>query len=342
MSLSPAQRAFDEKWEFISELEAGKDGTQKLFVVIDPEDLLIVPCDVRAAPGVITDHIKGSITKNGVMTPVVGCKVRSRTDPKVERYALIAGRRRLNTALSLKEKEITVSVRPIETWKDAFQLAFDENQTQLPMSAWDYVVWFKSLMEDNGYTHQEIMETSRLSGPAVTKFLQVKDLPEQIQRYVETGQLDTSKTRELARLKDPSGASVAEAQIKIAEQAVEHEWSSERIRHAVENEKARLEAKAKKDKVKARAKKRNGDEEGEAEEVETKEEPEYKFERASIALLRKPLAHLTLEYHYKKLLRMRRNDAGIEKIKFQEGVIEGFKIMCSLKPPPKTLVDDEE
>jgi ParB/RepB/Spo0J family partition protein len=336
ISINPKQASWEYEWYPVT--KKGPDGTPEVALIISPRDVIVAPFDARAAEGVITEEFQQSVADNGVHTPILVAPVRLKKDHSEEGYALLAGRRRLRAAREAnndKNRFILARIIPVKDWLEAFDVATNENNHQLPMTNWDKVHMCEQYIA-MGLNQQQISKTSHFSNAAISMFTTVLNLPTRIKGFVKAGKLDTSKTRELARLKDPvTGEYLQDEMVSLAQDAVKKGWRSSDIEFHVNKILAKLEAKTKEDKARKRAKTQNGEE---VVEKSKKEEVEYKFDRSSIVLLTKRSIHMNLEYQYAKLLKMRRNDYAIEKVRHQEGIIEGLKMAGGLKEIPRVLL----
>lgn len=333
----------DWDWEFVPEGVTGPDGTPEEFIVISPRDVIVPPFDARAADGVLTDDFRKSIADRGIDTPVLVAPVRHKKKPDRVGYALIAGRRRVRAAKeagNARNRVIPARVHPVKDWSDALEVAATENLHREPMRPWDFVLYCKKML-DRGHSQTQIAERIHVSNANVSKFLQVLDLDPRIQRLVRSGKLDTTKTREIARLRDPSGAMLHDEQVDLANKAIERGFRAEDIRYHVENKKADLEKKAKEARTRARSRKAAPDGAGEEEAAKPASDKPY-FDRASIAQPKKVVAHLLAEWARKTLQDLRAKEADPLKIRYQEGVVEGMKYQLGLKSPPKALGDEGE
>lgn len=155
------------------------------------------------------DELADSIRQNGVLQPILVRKQGSS-------YEIIAGERRYQAAKIAGLKEMPAVVRDVSD-KEVFKLALIENLQRSDLDPIEEAQGYKQLINENGFTQEQLGKVLSKSRSAITNTLRLLDLPEPVQQMMSEGKLTAGHAR--AILAVPS----EEGRIKLAEKvASEH------------------------------------------------------------------------------------------------------------------------
>lgn len=162
------------------------------------------------------DELTQSIREKGVMQPLL---VRpSGDDPDI--YELIAGERRWRAAQRAGLHEVPVIIREV-TDKEALELAIIENVQRSDLNPVEEAQGYDQLMEQFGYTQQDLAQVIGKSRSHVANTLRLNKLPDDVRQMLAEGKLTAGHARTLITADDPgtlarkivaSGLSVREAE----------------------------------------------------------------------------------------------------------------------------------
>ena len=156
-------------------------------------------------------ELADSIRQNGVLQPLLVRKVGSS-------YEIVAGERRYQAALRAGLKELPVIIREISD-DEVFKLALIENLQRSDLSPLEEANGYRQLIKERGLTQEELAKILSKSRSTITNTLRLLDLPEEVQRLVEEGELTAGHAR--AILAVPS----EEGRIALAQKVVEERLS---------------------------------------------------------------------------------------------------------------------
>lgn len=170
-----------------------------------------------------------SIREVGLLQPVV---VRARKGY----FELVAGERRWRAARMADLTEIPAIIRDEDeqAWHNLTE-ALIENVQREELGPLEQAAAFAQLMEDFGWTHEEVAKRVSKSRPTITNALRLLQLPAGIQGMIERGELAGGHAKALAGLEDSAYAE------HIAKRTVAEGWSVRMVEDAV---RARSEGKA--------------------------------------------------------------------------------------------------
>lgn len=162
------------------------------------------------------EDLTNSIREKGVMQPLL---VRpSGTDPDI--YELIAGERRWRAAQRAGLHEVPVIIREVDD-REALELAIIENVQRSDLNPLEEAQGYGQLMEQFGYTQQDLAQVIGKSRSHVANTLRLMKLPEPVRDMLARGELTAGHARTLITADDPaalarrivgSGLSVREAE----------------------------------------------------------------------------------------------------------------------------------
>ncbi len=140
-------------------------------------------------------ELAASIKEVGVMQPPV---VRELPDG---RYELIMGERRLRASKLAGLKTIPVILRA-STDNEMLREALLENIHRSQLNPLEEAAAYQNLLNDFGYTHEELATKVGKSRPVITNTLRLLNLPASVQRKVAAGVISAGHARALLSLTD--------------------------------------------------------------------------------------------------------------------------------------------
>lgn len=156
-------------------------------------------------------ELADSIKQNGILQPLL---VRKRGSG----YEIVAGERRYQAAKAAGLTEVPVVIREISD-DDVFKLALIENLQRSDLSPIEEARGYKQLLMDKGLTQEELAKALSKSRSAITNTIRLLDLPEEVQKYVEEGQLSAGHARAILAVPQE------EARIRLAEKVIQEKLS---------------------------------------------------------------------------------------------------------------------
>lgn len=135
-------------------------------------------------------ELASSIRANGILQPIL---VRPRTTGGFE---IVAGERRYRAALRAGLKQVPIIVRDL-TDEETLSLALIENLIREDLGPLETARAFQRLMQDFGWTQDEMARRVGKSRPAISNATRLLELPEPIQRSLEKGELTEGHARAL-------------------------------------------------------------------------------------------------------------------------------------------------
>lgn len=131
-----------------------------------------------------------SIEKNGIMQPIVIRPLEK------GQYEIIAGERRWRAAKMAGLREVPVIVRDISD-QVALELALVENIQRQDLTPLEEASGYQRLMDDFGYTQEELSSTVGKSRSHIANLLRLMDLPQEIKDLIDEGKLSAGHARAL-------------------------------------------------------------------------------------------------------------------------------------------------
>lgn len=134
-----------------------------------------------------------SVREHGILQPLVVSREPSGT------YRLIAGERRLQAARLAGRKTVPVVVREA-AGRALLELALIENLQRSDLNPIETAVAYRRLMEEHGYTQEEVAVRVGKSRTAVANALRLLQLEPEIRRSVAAGEISEGHARALLGL----------------------------------------------------------------------------------------------------------------------------------------------
>ena len=154
------------------------------------------------------DELKESIAQYGVLVPII---VRRNND----RYELIAGERRWRACAALQRPTIPAIVRTSDD-RQTLEFAIVENLQREDLNPLEEAAGFEYLIEEYGFTQEEVARRIGKSRPAVANTLRLLTLSEPIKAMVADGRLAAGHARALLTAPENARPALAEHAVKRA------------------------------------------------------------------------------------------------------------------------------
>ena len=166
------------------------------------------------------EDLAASIKEVGVLQPVL---VRARADG----FELVAGERRWRAARIAGLTDIPAVIRDEdeEKWHNLTE-ALIENVQREQLGPLEQAAAFSQLMEDFGWTHEQVGQRVAKSRSTITNTLRLLQLPAAIQGLVERGELSGGHAKALLSIEDQVYAE------HVAKRAVSEGWSVRMLEEA--------------------------------------------------------------------------------------------------------------
>jgi len=182
---------------------------------------------------VLLRELADSIAEHGILQPLTVRKLSNGY------YQIIAGERRWRAARMAGLTEVPVRIIEADDRK-ATELALVENLQRTDLNPMEEAEGYRTLMEEYGFTQEQVSERVGKSRSAVANALRLLALPESVREMLEKGELTAGHARavlqvkgtqaqeELARLIAKEGLSVRQAEALAAKISKESAKSKEK------------------------------------------------------------------------------------------------------------------
>lgn len=150
-----------------------------------------------------------SIKERGVLQPIM---VRPDGD-NLGKYKVIMGKRRLKSALLAKLQHVPCFIEDVGD-QEALELALIENIQREDLSPFEEGWGILRLINQFGYTVEEVSKKLKKSGDFVRNRLRLMSLPEEVQKHIATGKLGKEHAAHLADLRPADQPRVAKEIMK--------------------------------------------------------------------------------------------------------------------------------
>ncbi len=144
------------------------------------------------------DELARSISERGVLQPIV-----ARPAAEPGRYEIVAGERRWRAAQKAGVHEIPVVVRDLSE-SEALEVALIENIQRSDLNALEEALGYSQLMEQFGYTQQQLADTLGKSRSHIANTLRLLNLPDDVKEMIRNGEISAGHARTLIATDDPS------------------------------------------------------------------------------------------------------------------------------------------
>ncbi len=152
-----------------------------------------------------------SIKEKGVIQPII---VREKGD----KYQIVAGERRYLAAKEAGLKSIPAIIKNVSD-RESAEIALIENIQRKNLNPLEEAKAYKSLMENFGYTQEEVAKKVGKDRATIANSLRLLNLPDEIKEKIKKGVITAGHARAILSLKD------TEKQKELAEKIVEKRLS---------------------------------------------------------------------------------------------------------------------
>jgi ParB family chromosome partitioning protein len=173
------------------------------------------------------NELAASIKERGIIQPIV---VR---DAGANDYEIIAGERRWRAAQRVGLHEVPIAVVEA-TDKQSLEFAIIENVQRADLNPMEEAGGYHALMEEHGYTQDEIAQIVGKSRPHVSNTLRLLKLAPPVQQFVRTGKLSAGHARALIGVDDAEQLAWRAMQSDMSVRQLEDEVRADRMRHATD------------------------------------------------------------------------------------------------------------
>jgi ParB family transcriptional regulator, chromosome partitioning protein len=152
------------------------------------------------------EDLAKSIREKGILQPLV-------VRPKGERhYEIVAGERRWRAAQRAGVHDVPALIRELSDG-EALEIALVENVQRSDLNAVEEARGFAQLVEQFGYTQQQLADAIGKSRSHISNTLRLLTLPEQVRQQIEAGVLTAGHARALVATDAPEA--LAEKIVKL-------------------------------------------------------------------------------------------------------------------------------
>ena len=166
-----------------------------------------------------------SIKNSGLLQPVV-------LRQNGSRYEIVSGERRVRAFRSLRRDSVPCYVRGGVSDNEMLELALVENIQREQLNEIETAAAYRKLLDQCGYTHEDLAQKVGKSRAAVTNCLRLLNLPAEVQEMVRKGGISTSHARAILALDGE------EAQLEAARRIVEDKLTVRDAEQIVQQKKA--------------------------------------------------------------------------------------------------------
>jgi ParB family transcriptional regulator, chromosome partitioning protein len=141
-------------------------------------------------------NLAQSIDKQGLLQPILLRK-------KDSFYQIISGERRFRAMKLLGNNQVPCIVKPNITDHEMIEMALVENIQRENLNDIEQALAYQRLMNECSLSHEEISKKVGKSRSAITNFLRLLKLPDEIQQKVRKKELTMGHARALLSIEDP-------------------------------------------------------------------------------------------------------------------------------------------
>jgi ParB family chromosome partitioning protein len=153
------------------------------------------------------EELARSIKETGMLQPIL-------VVAEDDRYRIIVGERRWRAAQKAGLKKIPVLIRSIPKERQ-LEVSLVENLHREDLNPLEIAFVFRKMMDELGYTHEDIADRVGKDRTSVTNYLRLLSLPRAIQDYLAENKISMGQARALVSLED------VKLQAEIARQIVQ-------------------------------------------------------------------------------------------------------------------------
>ncbi len=173
------------------------------------------------------NELAASIKERGVIQPIVVRAAPGQSDA----YEFIAGERRWRAAQRAGLHDVPIAVVEA-TDKQSLEFAIIENVQRADLNPMEEAGGYHALMEEHGYTQDEVAQIVGKSRPHVSNTLRLLKLAPAVQQFVRSGKLSAGHARALIGIDDAEQLARRAMQSDMSVRQLEDEVRADRMRHA--------------------------------------------------------------------------------------------------------------
>ncbi len=174
------------------------------------------------------NELATSIKERGVIQPIVVRALPGERDT----FEIVAGERRWRAAQRAGLHEVPVAVVEA-TDKQSLEFAIIENVQRADLNPMEEASGYAQLMEEHGYSQDEVAQIVGKSRPHVANTLRLLKLTPAVQHFVRSGKLSAGHARLLVGMPDAEQIAWRAMELDLSVRALEAELRADRERHAV-------------------------------------------------------------------------------------------------------------
>lgn len=167
-------------------------------------------------------ELAASIEKSGVFQPII----LRQSDPKIERYELIAGERRFRASKLAKQDTIPAIIRNMSD-EQMMEVAVLENLQREDLTPLEEAQAYQMLMDKLSLTQAQVASRLGKSRPYIANYLRLLGLPPVIKEYLNDAKLSMGQARTILGLKDKTKL------VALAKRAVENNLTVRQLEEIV-------------------------------------------------------------------------------------------------------------
>lgn len=141
-------------------------------------------------------ELSDSIRQKGVIQAITVRKLEDGT------FELIAGERRLRASKLAGLTQIPAMIKDVTTKEDLLEMSLIENIQRKDLNAVEVALGYKRLIDECSLTQEEVATKVGKSRAAVTNFLRILRLPEEIKQSIRKGELSEGHARAILSVND--------------------------------------------------------------------------------------------------------------------------------------------
>jgi ParB family chromosome partitioning protein len=174
-------------------------------------------------------ELANSIREFGFLQPLVVSQVKKESATGVDvEYQIIAGERRFMAAKMLGLPRVPAIVRNVSLEREKLELGVIENIQRENLNPIEMARAFQRLQEEFRMTQREIAAKLGKSREVVANSVRLLDLPEEVQKSLEKGEVSESNARMLLAIEDPG------AQQQLLREIIENKLTTRDVRERIQ------------------------------------------------------------------------------------------------------------
>lgn len=166
-------------------------------------------------------ELQESLRSSGLLQPIT-----VRAKPGGKGFEIIAGERRLRAASALGWEKIPAVLKDLSD-QEMLTLALVENLQRSDLNPIEEAEGYDQLIRQFGYTQQSVATMVGKDRSTVANVIRILQLPPEVRKLVEEGQITSGQARPLLGLEDPARIS------SYAKLTIDNNWSAREVERRV-------------------------------------------------------------------------------------------------------------